>query len=199
MILDESKTLSLKNSLKRCDWVGEDLLYREYHDSEWGIPSHDDRHLFEMLILEGAQAGLSWRTILKRREGYREVFNQFDWTINMSYTDEELLEKLKDERIIRNKLKVFSVRNNAIFFQKIIDEFGSFDNYLWAFVGHKPTVNHWKTISEVPATTEISDSLSRDLKKKGFKFVGSTICYAYMQAVGLVNDHILDCFCRNKQ
>ncbi len=185
--------------LKRCDWAGEDRLYQEYHDNEWGIPSYDDRYLFEMLILEGAQAGLSWLTILKRREGYREVFDQFDWTTNMNYTDDELLEKLKNDRIIRNKLKVFSVRNNAILFQKIIDEFGSFNNYLWAFVDHKPIINHWKSIADVPATTEVSDALSRDLKKRGFKFVGSTICYAYMQAVGMVNDHIMDCFCRKMQ
>lgn len=182
----------------RCEWAGQDLLYREYHDHEWGIPSNNDQHLFEMLILEGAQAGLSWLTILKRREGYRQVFDHFDWSINMNYSDEELLEKLKDERIIRNRLKVFSVRNNAICFQKIIDEFGSFSNYLWAFVDHKPIINRWHSISELPVTTEVSDALSKDLKKRGFKFVGSTICYAYMQAVGLVNDHILDCFCRDK-
>lgn len=182
--------------LKRCDWAGDDPLYQAYHDNEWGVPSHDDRHLFEMLILEGAQAGLSWLTILKRREGYKDVFDQFDWSIIMRYTDDELLEKLKDERIIRNRLKVFSVRNNAISYQKIIDEYGSFSQYLWAFVDHKPIVNKWDTIDEVPATTEISDKLSQDLKKRGFKFVGSTICYAYMQAVGLVNDHILKCFCK---
>lgn len=180
--------------LKRCDWAGDDPLYQAYHDNEWGIPSYDDRHLFEMLILEGAQAGLSWLTVLKRREGYKDVFDQFDWSINMRYTDDELIEKLKDERIIRNRLKVFSVRNNAISFQKIIDEYGSFSHYLWAFVDHKPIVNQWETIDEVPATTEISDRLSQDLKKRGFKFVGSTICYAYMQAVGLVNDHISTCF-----
>lgn len=196
--MDESNALDVNKSLIRCDWAGNDPLYQEYHDIEWGMPSHDDRHLFEMLILEGAQAGLSWLTILKRREGYRRVFDQFDWTINMNYTDEELLEKLKDERIIRNRLKVFSVRNNAILFQKTINEFGSFDNYLWSFVNYKPIINHWTTISEVPTKTEISDKLSQDLKKRGFKFVGSTICYAYMQAVGLVNDHLSDCFCRNK-
>ncbi|KUK73711.1 MAG: DNA-3-methyladenine glycosylase 1 [Clostridiales bacterium 38_11] len=152
-----------------------------------------------MLTLEGAQAGLSWLTVLKRREGYREVFDYFDWTINMNYTDEALLEKLKDERIIRNRLKVFSVRSNAIIFNEIVNELGSFDNYLWAFVDHKPIMNQWKTIREVPVTTEVSDTLSRDLKKRGFKFVGSTICYAYMQAVGLVNDHISTCFCRKRQ
>jgi DNA-3-methyladenine glycosylase I len=197
--LSETKALPINQSLNRCGWAGEDPLYCEYHDNEWGIPSHDDRYLFEMLMLEGAQAGLSWLTILKRREGYREVFDHFDWTINMNYTDDELHEKLKDERIIRNRLKVFSVRNNAILFQKLIDEFGSFDNYLWSYVDYKPIINQWRTISEVPATSEISDKLSRDLKKRGFKFIGSTICYAFIQAVGLVNDHLLDCFCRNKQ
>jgi DNA-3-methyladenine glycosylase I len=199
MILGEIKELPMNEPLRRCGWAGEDSLYCDYHDNEWGVPSYDDRYLFEMLILEGAQAGLSWLTILKRREGYRKVFDHFDWTINMNYRDDELHEKLKDERIIRNRLKVFSVRNNATCFQKIIDEFGSFSNYLWAFVDHKPIINQWRTISEVPATSEISDKLSHDLKKRGFKFAGSTICYAYMQAVGLVNDHTMDCFCRTKQ
>ncbi|MDP3386752.1 MAG: DNA-3-methyladenine glycosylase I [Eubacteriales bacterium] len=194
--METKKEIPDNRSLKRCEWPGEDLIYQHYHDTEWGIPSHNDRYLYEMLILEGAQAGLSWLTILKRREGYREVFDYFDWTINMKYTDEELFEKLKDERIIRNRLKVFSVRSNAKIFQEIINEFGSFSSYLWAFVDNKPIMNRWKTISEVPATSEVSDKLSQDLKKRGFKFAGSTICYAYMQAVGLVNDHIVDCFLR---
>lgn len=182
----------------RCAWAGADQLYQNYHDKEWGVPVHDDRTLFEMLILEGAQAGLSWMTILKRREGYRAVFDDFDWRINAEYTDEELSAKCLDQRIIRNRLKVFSVRSNAQAFQKIIVEYGSFDAYLWQYVGGSPIVSRPATLAEVPVTSAISDALSKDLKKRGFKFVGSTIIYAYMQAVGVVDDHMKDCFCANK-
>lgn len=174
-------------------------LYAQYHDEEWGIPVHDDRHLFEMLILEGAQAGLSWETILKRREGYREVFHGFDPVKVASMSDHELNEKLKNEKIIRNRLKVFSARQNAQVFLKIQKEFGSFDKYVWKFVHGKPLINHWQKFKEVPVSTPESDALSKDLKKRGMKFVGSTIIYAYMQAVGMVDDHLADCWCRTSK
>lgn len=181
---------------KRCHWAGTDPLYCAYHDDEWGMPVHSDQKLFEMLILEGAQAGLSWITILRRRPGYLSVFDQLDWRVCAAYTDEQLEEKLLDERIIRNRLKVFSVRSNALAFGRIVGEFGSFDGYLWAFVKGTPIINQWRTMSEVPATSIESDLLSKDLKKRGFKFVGSTIMYAYMQAIGMVNDHTTDCYLR---
>lgn len=170
-------------------------FYAEYHDKEWGIPVHDDRHLFEMLILEGAQAGLSWETILKRREGYRKAFHHFDPKKVAAMTDTELEALLQDESIIRNRLKVFAARKNALVFLQIQKEFGSFDRYLWGFVNGKPIINHRKTLKEVPPITAESDALSKDLKKRGMTFVGSTIIYAYMQAVGLVNDHLIDCWC----
>lgn len=170
-------------------------FYAEYHDKEWGIPVHDDRHLFEMLILEGAQAGLSWETILKRRKGYREVFHGFDPRKVATMTDKELDELLQNEKIIRNRLKVYAARQNARVFLQIQKEFGSFDAYLWSFVGGKPIVNHRKHFEDVPVTTAESDALSKDLKKRGMTFVGSTIIYAYMQAVGLVDDHLADCWC----
>jgi DNA-3-methyladenine glycosylase I len=169
-------------------------FYAEYHDREWGIPVHDDRHLFEMLILEGAQAGLSWETILKRREGYREAFHQFDPARVAAMPDEHLEALLKNEKIIRNRLKVYSARQNAKVFLKIQKEFGSFDRYLWNFVGGKPHIHPRKSFKEVPASTKESDALSKDLKKRGMKFVGSTIIYAFMQAVGMVNDHLADCW-----
>ena len=170
-------------------------FYAEYHDNEWGIPVHDDRHLFEMLILEGAQAGLSWETILKRRKGYKEAFHSFDPRKVAAMTDKELEALLENEKIIRNRLKVFAARTNARVFLEIQREFGSFDRYLWNFVGGKPIVNKWKKFEEVPAVTPESDAISKDLKKRGMTFVGSTIIYAYMQAVGLVNDHMVDCWC----
>lgn len=170
-------------------------FYADYHDNEWGIPVHDDRHLFEMLILEGAQAGLSWETILKRREGYRKAFFNFDPAKVASMTDSQLDALLQDTSIIRNRLKIYAARKNAQAFIKIQQEHGSFDRYLWRFVGERPIVNHRKTFSEVPVTTPESDALSKDLKKRGMTFVGSTIIYAYMQAVGLVNDHLSDCWC----
>lgn len=182
--------------MKRCTWVGTGKPYYEhYHDTEWGVPVHDDGKLFEMLILEGAQAGLSWETILKRREGYREAFKQFDVNAVAIMTDEELEALLTNPAIIRNRLKVFSVRKNARVFIQIQQEFGSFDEYVWRFVDGIPKINRPKTIQDVVAHSVESNSLSKDLKKRGMSFVGSTIMYAYMQAVGLVNDHVVDCFC----
>jgi len=169
-------------------------FYAEYHDREWGIPVHDDRHLFEMLILEGAQAGLSWETILKRREGYRKALHHFNPAKVAAMSDEELEALLQDEKIIRNRLKVFAARQNALVFLQIQKEFGSFDRYVWNFVNGKPIVNHRKSFKEVPASTPESDALSKDLKKRGMTFVGSTIIYAFMQAVGMVNDHLTGCW-----
>jgi DNA-3-methyladenine glycosylase I len=170
-------------------------FYAEYHDNEWGIPAHDDKHLFEMLILEGAQAGLSWETILKRRKGYRKAFHNFDPKKVAKMTDEDLEALLEDEGIIRNRLKVFGARKNAIAFLQIQKEFGSFDKYLWGFVNGKPIVKRRKTLKSLPVSTPESDALSKDLKKRGMTFVGSTIMYAYMQAVGLVDDHLEGCWC----
>ena len=172
---------------------GQDL-YAHYHDHEWGIPAHDDRHLFEMLVLEGAQAGLSWETILKRREGYRRAFNNFDVSSVADLTDADLELLVQDTGIIRNRLKIASARNNARVFLDIQHAYGSFDSYLWTFVDGKPIQNHWSSLREAPVTTPISDALSRDLKQRGMRFVGSTIMYAYMQAVGLVNDHPVSCW-----
>lgn len=172
-------------------------FYAKYHDFEWGIPVHDDRHLFEMLILEGAQAGLSWETILKRREGYIQAYYHFDPLKVASMSDQELDALLKNEKIIRNRLKIYAARQNAQVFLKIQNEFDSFDSYVWAFVNGKPIINHWQKFKDMPITTPESDALSKDLKKRGMTFVGSTIIYAFMQAVGLVNDHLADCWCRN--
>lgn len=180
---------------KRCGWVeGQFDEYIKYHDEEWGLPVHDDRTHFEFLILEGAQAGLSWSTILKRREGYRQSFANFDPEKVAKFSEEKIQELLQFAGIIRNKLKVRSAVTNAQKFLEIQEEFGSFDEYIWQFVDGKPIVNHWTDMSNVPATTKESDALSKDLKKRGFKFVGSTIIYAHMQACGLVNDHTVDCF-----
>jgi len=179
----------------RCDWVNPlKTLDVEYHDTEWGVPVYDDKVLFEFLILEGAQAGLSWSTILKRREGYRKAFWAFDPQLVAKLTDAELEEILKTGDIIRNRLKVFSARQNAIAFLKIQNEFGSFAKYLWGFVDGEQIVNSPKTFKEIPAKTELSDRISKDLKKRGMNFVGSTILYAYLQAVGVVSDHTVDCF-----
>jgi len=179
----------------RCAWVTQHEIYLAYHDEEWGKPQHDDQKLFEMLNLEGAQAGLSWLTILQKRAHYQKVFDNFKPEICAAYTD-EYLEKLRlDAGIVRNRLKINSVRTNALAFLKVCEEFGSFDKYIWQFVGGKPIVNARKDMSEVPANTQESDAMSKDLKKRGFKFIGSTICYAYMQATGMVNDHTVDCFC----
>lgn len=183
---------------KRCGWVQNTFdQYIKYHDEVWGVPVHEDRKHFEFLILEGAQAGLSWATILKRRDGYRKAFANFDPAIVAKYDEDKIQEILQDPGVIRNKLKVRSAVNNAKRFLEVQKEFGSFDNYIWSFVGGEPIVNNWKEMSEVPATTKESDELSKDLKKRGFKFVGSTIMYAHMQACGLVNDHTLSCFTRS--
>ena len=170
-------------------------FYAEYHDNEWGVPVHDDRHLFEMLILEGAQAGLSWETILKRREGYRKAFHHFDPIKVASMSDHELEALRQNPGIIRNRLKIYAARRNAQAFLKIQKEFGSFDRYVWAFVNGKPIKNHRKQFKDLPTTTVESEALSKDLKKRGMTFVGSTIIYAYMQAIGMVNDHFIDCWC----
>jgi DNA-3-methyladenine glycosylase I len=184
--------------LKRCGWVNQDPLYIDYHDHEWGVPVYDDRLLFEYLNLEGAQAGLSWYTILKKRENYRIAFDHFNAEKIIQYDEKKIEELLQNEGIVRNKLKVNAVKTNAKAYLEVIKEFGSFSHYIWSFVDGMPIQNHFKDLSEVPATTEISDKLSKDLKKRGFKFVGSTICYAFMQAVGMVNDHIETCFCYSK-
>ena len=169
-------------------------FYAQYHDQEWGIPVHDDQLLFEMLILEGAQAGLSWETILKRREGYRQAFHNFDLIKVANMSDSQLESLRENQGIIRNRLKIYSTRQNAQIFLLIQKEFGSFDRYLWSFVNNTPIKNTWQSMTTVPVTTTESDELSKDLKKRGMKFVGSTIIYAYMQAVGLVNDHVVDCW-----
>ena len=180
---------------KRCDWVeGQFPEYIKYHDDEWGIPVHDDKTHFEFLILEGAQAGLSWSTVLKKREGYRKAFADFNVEEVAKFDDKILNLLLLDKSIIRNRLKVYATVTNANAFIKIQEEFGSFDTYIWSFVNGNPIVKGWKKMSEIPATTKESDALSKDLKKRGFKFVGSTIIYAHMQACGLVNDHTTDCF-----
>ena len=178
----------------RCPWCGTDPLYTLYHDTEWGVPVHDDRKLFEMLNLEGAQAGLSWITILRKRENYRKAFDRFDPKKILKYDAKKVRELLANEGIVRNKLKIAAVITNAEAFLKVQKEFGSFDAYLWRFVGGEPIINKRKSIRDIPPTTPESDELSIDLKKRGFKFVGSTICYAFMQACGLVNDHEQKCF-----
>ena len=178
---------------KRCEWA-KDEPNTTYHDNEWGRPQHDDQKLFEFLILEGAQAGLSWTTILNRRDGYRKAFSDFDAKKVSKYTQKHVEKLLKDESIIRNKLKINSAINNAKQFLKIQSEFGSFDKYLWEFVNGKPIKNSFKKLSDLPASTEISEKLSKDLKKRGFNFVGPTICYALMQAIGMVNDHTSQCY-----
>lgn len=181
--------------MNRCGWVGVNKPhYEQYHDHEWGVPVHDDTRHFEMLILEGAQAGLSWETILKRREAYRAAFKQFDVHAVARMTDAELENLLGNSGIIRNRLKVFSARKNAQVFIAIQQEFGSFDAYIWGFVNHTPKINRPKSLQDIPVTTPESDALSRDLKKRGMNFVGSTIMYAHMQAIGMVNDHVVDCF-----
>ncbi len=179
---------------KRCDWCGTEPIYVDYHDKDWGVPVHDDRLHFEMIILDGAQAGLSWITILKRRESYREAFDNFDVLKVSRYSEKKIEKLLTNPGIIRNRLKVNSAVQNARSFLKIQKEFGSFDEYIWQFVNHRTIQNKWKKMSDLPAKTAESDAMSKDLKKRGFSFAGSTICYAYMQAAGLVNDHILDCF-----
>ena len=178
----------------RCEWAGADPLMVEYHDREWGTPVHDDRTLFEFLILEGAQAGLSWSTVLKKRERYRQVFDNFDAAKVAGYTEKKTAKLLADPGIIRNRLKVASAVRNAKAFLAVQEELGSFDAFVWQFVGGVPKVNRWRSLKQIPAQTAESDAMSRELKRRGFNFVGSTICYAFMQAVGMVNDHTVDCF-----
>ncbi|MCI0455194.1 MAG: DNA-3-methyladenine glycosylase I [Candidatus Dadabacteria bacterium] len=185
----------MKKKLKQsCSWPTKSPLMIEYHDKEWGEPVHDDRKLFELLVLEGAQAGLNWETVLKKRENYRKAFHNFDPAKIACYTEKDIKRLLGDPGIIRNRLKIEAAVTNANKFLKIQDEFGSFDKYIWQFVGGKTIYNKLKSLSELQATTKESDGMSKDLKKRGFKFVGSTICYAFMQAVGMVNDHVVNCF-----
>ena len=179
---------------QRCEWGTSSALYIEYHDSEWGVPVHDDRTLFEFLILEGAQAGLSWSTILNKRQAYIQAFDNFEATKVASYDDAKIQALLANAGIVRNRLKIQAAIQNARSFLAVQDQFGSFDTYIWQFVDGKPLQNSWKSLQEIPAITQESDTMSKELKKRGFTFVGSTICYAFMQAVGMVNDHIVDCF-----
>jgi DNA-3-methyladenine glycosylase I len=179
---------------KRCDWCGTDELYVSYHDEEWGVPLYDDQALFEFLLLEGAQAGLAWITVLRKREGYRALFDGFDPGRVARYTDRRLEKILTDPRIIRNRLKVKSARQNARAFLVVQEEWGSFSDYIWHFVDGKPIQNRWRSMNQIPASTPLSDAISKDLKKRGFNFVGSTIVYAHMQATGMVNDHLTSCF-----
>ena len=181
------------DALQRCPWCGTDALYVAYHDQEWGVPVHDDRRLFEFLVLEGAQAGLSWITILKRREGYRRAFASFDPVRVAAFGEADVARLLADPGIVRNRAKVASAIANARAFLAVQEAFGSFAAFQWDFVDGQPVINHWRSLSEVPACTEVSDRFSKALKQRGFSFVGSTICYAHMQAVGMVNDHLVDC------
>ena len=177
-----------------CPWAGSDPLYQRYHDAEWGIPVHDGRRLFEMLVLEGAQAGLAWITILRKREGYREAFDGFDPAAVARYDRRRVARLLKNQNIVRNRLKVESAVTNARAFLRVRDEHGSFDAYIWRFVDGQPKQNRWKSLGAIPAETPESKAMSEDLKRLGFRFVGPTICYAFMQATGMVNDHLVDCF-----
>lgn len=180
--------------MNRCEWANSNPLETQYHDEEWGVPVHDDRLLFEMLILEGAQAGLSWATILKKRAGYLEAFENFEIEKVARYSEQKITQLLENPAIVRNRLKVNATVVNA---QRVLDiqkEYGSFDAYIWLFVGGQPIQNQWQTMSDVPARTALSDKMSKSLKQKGFKFIGSTTCYAYMQAIGMVNDHVVSCF-----
>lgn len=182
----------------RCEWANNTLLMAEYHDNEWGVPVHDDKKLFELLILEGAQAGLTWETVLKKRENYRKAFDDFNPSKIYCYSEEDVKRLLADSGIIRNRLKVKAAISNAQRFLEIQKEYGSFDNYIWSFVGGKSIKNRFRSLSELPAITRESDAMSKDLRKRGFKFVGPTICYAFMQSVGMVNDHTTNCFRHNE-
>jgi DNA-3-methyladenine glycosylase I len=183
------------SKVTRCEWAaGNDELMRAYHDAEWGVPSHDDHHLFEMLTLEGAQAGLSWSTILRKREGYRRAFAGFDPQVVARFTKEDVERLLDDPGIVRNRLKVESTVNNAARVLEVQAELGSLDAYLWGFVDGAPIVNRWRTLSDLPAETDLSKAISKDLKRRGFRFVGPTAIYAFMQTVGMVDDHTTDCF-----
>ncbi|MHA1992130.1 MAG: DNA-3-methyladenine glycosylase I [Candidatus Hodarchaeales archaeon] len=187
-----------KSKKKRCGWAGNDPLMVEYHDKEWGKPEHEDQVLFEFLVLEGAQAGLSWSTILNRREGYRKAFANFDVQKVSKYTEKDVENLVQDASIIRNKLKINSAIKNAKAFSEVQKEYGSFDKYIWDFMNQKPLNNSFKSMSEIPASTDISKDISKALKKRGFSFVGPTIIYAFMQAIGMVNDHMIDCFRYNE-
>ncbi len=189
--------MKLNKRKYRCEWAGEEEQMRDYHDKEWGVPVHDDRELFELLILEGAQAGLSWATILKRREGYRKAFANFNVNKVAQFTEEDFDRLIEDKGIVRNKLKVKSAINNARRFIEVQKEFGTFNEFIWSFIDYKPINNQFKSLSEIPASTPLSEKISKDLKKRGFNFIGPTICYAYMQSIGMVNDHIVSCFCYN--
>lgn len=182
----------------RCAWCEKDDLYRNYHDQEWGKPIYDDETIFEFLILESFQAGLSWYTILAKRENFRAAFDQFDYQKIAQYSEDKVEELIQNTGIIRNRLKILATINNAQKFMEVQKEFGSFSKYIWGFVNHEPIINRPKTLKEVPATTEISDALAKDLKKRGFKFMGSTVVYAHMQATGMVNDHVEDCWIKTQ-
>jgi DNA-3-methyladenine glycosylase I len=184
----------LPDRTPRCEWAIVDPLMMSYHDEEWGVPEHDDRRLFEFLVLEGAQAGLSWLTVLRKRENYRTAFDRFDPVKVAGYGSKEVAKLLRNPGIIRNRLKVTSTIRNAKAFLAVQKEFGTFDRYMWTFVGDQPKVNRWKSLRQIPARTRESDAMSADLRRRGFSFVGSTICYAHMQAVGMVNDHVVRCF-----
>ncbi len=188
----------MKESIIRCAWCTGDEIYQKYHDLEWGRPLHDDNRLFEMLILEGMQAGLSWLTILKKREAFRKAFDNFDIEKIIEYDDCKIEALMQNKDIIRNRLKIQSVKQNAICFKKVQSMHGSFDSFIWNYVGNNPIINSWDKISSIPASTNLSDKISKDMKKLGFKFIGSTIIYAYMQSIGMVNDHTTDCFLYNK-
>lgn len=180
--------------MNRCEWAGKDPLYNDYHDKEWGVPVYDDDTIFEFLILETFQAGLSWITILRKRENFRKAFDNFNYKKIAGYNEDKIQNLLQDAGIIRNRLKIRATVSNAQAFLKVQEEYGTFSKYIWAFVGGKPIQNKFKSLEELPATSEISDKLSKDLKKRGFKFVGSTVVYAHMQATGMVNDHVISCF-----
>lgn len=185
--------------VKRCEWADSNPEIREYHDKEWGIPEHNDYKLFELLILEGMQAGLSWNTILKKRRNFQDAFDNFDYNKIAHYSEKKVEKLLQNEGIIRNRLKIQAVITNAKAFLKVIDQFETFDKYIWSFVENKPIINHWKSLSDIPSKTELSEIISKDLKKRGFKFVGSTIIYAFMQAIGMVDDHLAYCFSHSKK
>ncbi|GKU26231.1 DNA-3-methyladenine glycosylase I [Clostridium folliculivorans] len=183
--------------MNRCSWCGNDELYTKYHDEEWGVPVHDDKKHFEFLVLESAQAGLSWITILRKRENYREAYDDFDAIKVSQYDEKKIEELLSNAGIIRNRRKIEASISNAKEFLKIQNEFDSFDNYIWSFVSNKQIINHWDNLSQLPSNTDLSDRISKDLKKRGFKFLGTTIVYSYLQAVGIIDDHIDTCFKRN--
>jgi len=185
--------MTMNDQKSRCAWIADDLM-QKYHDEEWGVPLHDDQKLFEFMVLDAFQAGLSWKTILNKRDNFRQAFDHFDPQKVAAYDEEKYTLLLNNAGIIRNKAKIRAAISNAKAFLEVQKEFGSFDRYIWSFVNYKPVINSWETLSELPAKTELSDKMSKDLTRRGFKFVGSTICYAFMQAAGMVNDHVVGCF-----